>query len=724
MSADFIELWDTVVAGRWVILACALFGLLGGFAYNWYAAPRYKSDALVQVERKQQALEAAIGDIATAFGGAETTVTGEMDLIRSRFVLGRAVENLNLQFRASPLYFPFIGEPIARRYRGKGLNPSLWGLTKYSWGGEKINVTAFEVPPQLLDKEMELVAGEGGAYRLLRREQLLAEGQAGQRLEVPMEGGSLVLFVQELVAHRGQVFLLKKLNIASAVGQVRSKLDLEETGRGSYVLRLTFEGADRAKVAQTLNEIVNTYLRQNVERRSAEAENTLEFLQQQLPALKEKLDTAEAAFNEYRLSQSSIDLTKETEILLDEITNVERERARLEQQRAVLMTRFKAEHPAIREVNLQIEQLGGQLGKASGEAKKLPAMQQELLRLKRDVDVNGQLYLMLLNNAQELQLAKAGTLGNVRVVDYALPAVGAFYPKSLLIIQLGLLIGAIAGVTITIVRGILNAHLNDPTQIEQVVGLPVLATVPFSDFELRLSKASGKPGEPKVLSIKRPEDGAVESLRSLRTSLHFALLRAKNNCVMISGSAPGLGKSFVSVNLAAVLAQGGKKVILIDADMRRGRIHDYWSAQRAPGLSDYIAGAEMSAVLRDSGQENFHYMASGALPPNPSELLLSERFREMIDELCKTYDHVIIDTPPVLAVADSTIIGQSAGACLLVMKSGVHTAKEIDIALKRFEQSGVETAGVILNQVRAGGRYGYKYGYYYYQYDYSRKTEA
>jgi len=195
-------------------------------------------------------------------------------------------------------------------------------------------------------------------------------------------------------------------------------------------------------------------------------------------------------------------------------------------------------------------------------------------------------------------------------------------------------------------------------------------------------------------------------------------MEAKNNVIAISGPSPGVGKSFISVNLATVLAQSSKKVLIIDADMRKGYLQKAFNEKWENGLSDFLSGRlELKNVIKQTKVENLHLITRGQIPPNPSELLMHERFSKLIETIKEHYDIVIIDTPPILAVTDPAIVSAHAGSTLLVTRFGQNHIRELDLTRNRFEQNGIDVKGVVFNGVlkKASNAYGY-YGYYNYEY--------
>ncbi|WP_446915311.1 polysaccharide biosynthesis tyrosine autokinase, partial [Klebsiella pneumoniae] len=212
--------------------------------------------------------------------------------------------------------------------------------------------------------------------------------------------------------------------------------------------------------------------------------------------------------------------------------------------------------------------------------------------------------------------------------------------------------------------------------------------------------------------VENPADLAIEAIRGLRTSLHFAMMEARNNVLMISGASPNAGKTFVSSNLAAVIAQSGKKVLLIDTDMRKGYTHKLFNVSNDHGLSDLLSGKTTTErAVKKISPVDFDFISRGAVPPNPAELLMHQNFDKLISWASKHYDMVVLDTPPILAVTDAAIIGNYAGTTLLVARFEQNTAKELEVSIKRFEQSGVVVKGCILNGIvkKASSYYGYGY---------------
>lgn len=712
------EILATLMEYKWLIASITLAALVIGLAFTFVSKPVYRADGLLQVEEKGsgvgslKALQPLLGD--------DTTVSAEVEILGSRMVLGRVVEKLKLDLIATPKTFPLIGGTIARRYAGEAPNTPLLGLSSYAWGGEVIQVDSLDVPRSYLDEQLILTLGEAGAFSIADKDdEVVLKGTVGTRAS----SNGFSVFIAQIKARPDTRFRLIKLSAESAIADIRNKYAVKERGKKSGVLELSLVGPDAKQIELVLDEIQKVYVRQNVERRSAEAEKTLKFLDAQLPALKVQVDAAEAAYNNYRQSRGSLDLSLETQGVLKSVVEVEDAAVKLKQEREELRQRFTSEHPTVQAVDAKLARLNDRRKQFDGEVSRLPETQQTVLRLARDVEVSTKLYTELLNTAQQLKVSKAGTVGDVRVIDSAAVARQPIGAKPLAILSIAILLGLVVSlITIWLLRT-LRVVVEDPETIEAQLGLPVYATVPHSKSELALDRRLKKgEGTGELLAVKFPEDDAVESLRSLRTTLHFALLDAQQNSLLITGSSPGLGKSFISKNLGAVLAQLGKRVVIIDADMRRGHINKEFGLPRAMGVSEFVTGqATLENIIKPTSVPNLYVVTTGQIPPNPSELLMHSRFEELLKQLSEQFDNLIVDAPPVLAVSDAAIIGRHVGATLMVARAGKHPIRELEQAVKRMNQAGVQVKGFVFNDLNTD-RQRYRYGYkgYVYRYSYEK----
>ncbi len=705
---DLGKLLGILLDAKWIILVTTFLFAVGGVAVALLSTPIYKADALIQIEQKSSGgISSLVGDMGELFS-QESSATTEIEIIKSRMILGDTVDKFNLTTVAEPKYLPVIGK----------------GLTRIAGKVNQIEISRYTVPEYAQEMKHTLVVldAEKKTYQLIRGdEQVVLQGVAG---ELAKKDG-YELFVTELRSHNEQEFSLSQQSRLEAIEWLKKNLAISERGKQTGILMLSFEGENRNQISEILNHISQTYFLQNVERNSAEAEKSLTFLKGHLPDIKNSLTTAEDTLNRFRQDNESIDLGLEAKSTLDVMVKLEAQLNELTFKESEISQRFTKDHPAYRSLLDKRETLLKERERLNQQVQKLPKTQREVLRMTRDVEVNQQIYIQLLNKVQELSIIKAGTVGNVRILDEAQSYAKPVKPKKPLIVVLATLLGGMLSVALVLVKAALHRGVENPDEIEQI-GLSVYASVPKSNLQLELANKLARKKRNTDLTLlaeSNPADLSIEALRGLRTSLHFAMMEAKNNVLMISGPAPGIGKSFVSTNFAAVAAKTGQKVLLIDADMRKGYLQQCFGLNWENGLSDLLSGKVTRDVAVQSAKvENLDIITRGQVPPNPSELLMHPRFKELVDWASEHYDLVIIDTPPVLAVTDPSIVGAIAGTTLMVARFGQNTVKEIDVARSRFEQAGIEVKGVILNAIEKKASSSYGYGYYNYSYGESNKA--
>lgn len=697
---DLGKLFGILIDAKWFIIGITLLFATIGIAVALLSTPIYKADALIQIEQKSSGgISAMVGDMGDLFA-AESSATTEIEIIKSRMILGDTVDKFNLTTIATPEYLPLVGKGLAR----------INGTQNY------ISVSSFAIPRTAQGFKHHLVVtdAEKGTFDLMIEDQIVLSGVVGQTIE--MNGYHIK--VRELVAQNEDTFSISKISKLDAINRLASQLSISERGAKTGIVSLSIEGEYPERNQQILNDVVQNYFLQNVRRNSAEAEQSLNFLKDHLPEIKDKLNGSEDVLNRFRQENESIDLNLEAQSTLKVMVALEAQLNELTFKESEISQKFTQDHPAYKSLLDKRQTLLQEKARLNRQVQKLPKTQREVLRMTRDVEVNQQIYIQLLNKVQELNIIKAGTVGNVRIIDsaqsYAIPV----KPKKPLIVVLATLLGGMVAVAFVLVKTAFHRGVTSPDEIEQT-GISVYASVPKSVQQLEVANKLKRKGNKDLLLLaeENPADLSIEALRGLRTSLHFAMMEAKNNVLMISGPAPSIGKTFVSTNFAAVAAKTGQKVLLVDADMRKGYLQQCFGLTADNGLSDFLSGKiGQETVIKQTKVENLDVITRGQVPPNPSELLMHPRFVELVEKASTEYDLVIIDTPPVLAVTDPSIVGAISGTTLMVARFDQTTSKELEVARSRFEQSGVEVKGVILNAIEKKAASSYGYGYYNYAY--------
>ena len=712
-TIDLKELFFSLIAQWKLIALCVILSLVCALLYLRTTLPTYQVDALIQVENSKGASAVLSGDLSSALDQM-SPAQAEIEILRSRLVLGTVINYLHLNIIVTPTENSFWNRLLqTNTYRTVYSEKSVL----FNDNQKSLDIRYFEVPSSFLNRNL-LLSFSSGKYTLTdaTTNEVVFSAPLNQISQSQSTSGlwKVGIYTQDTF---DTTYQIRKQNLPSAVSSLLSSYQISEKGKGTGILGLTLQGTNREHITKVLNAILATYSQQNIERRTAETAQTLKFLEEQLPELKQQLDIAEREFNNFREQYNTVDVTQESNLYISQSINLETTKAALEQQIAETSAKYTNEHPAMQQMNAQLTAINKKINELDGTLRRLPELQRQYLQLFREVEVKQQLYMALLNSYQQLRIVKAGEIGNIRIVDNAVEPLAPIKPQKMRIIVISLFIGAFIGLLLALLRNMLRSGVKDSTQIENELDLPVYATVPRSPVQESRIKILKKKKHIPILAVKNSDDIAIESLRSMRTAIHFALSSTKNNIIMVSGPAPEVGKSFISTNLATILAQSQKRVLVIDADLRRGYLHKYFNLPTQPGLAEYLYGqADLSQVVKATEVAGLDVIARGKTPANPSELLSTAQFTAMLNQLSEQYDHILIDTPPILAVTDGIIISQHAGVNLVIARYAKTQMKELELTLNRFEQAGVNVNGIILNDIQrssAGYGYGYNYAYAY-----------
>jgi len=711
---------DILIDRKWLVAAVTGLSLALGVAYALVSTPIYQSNLLIQVEDAAPDAKGFLGEASSLFD-VKTPATGEIQVIRSRMVLGAAVDQTRAYIDAKPRYLPVLGTWLARRSEGLS-DPGFFGIGGYVNGNESIGVTRFNVPPEFEDDEPFMVTAQGEGKYTLTHESLdrPLTGTVGQPLHQVLEDGAIDLLIDKLEGKSGAQFVVSRASQLRTVEDLQKRLMLGEQGKQSNVINVALEDSDREWLSRILNAIGEQYVQQNVERKAAEAQKTLLFLDEQLPVFKRQLEASEDAYTHFRNKNGTVAFDEEAKGVLTQTIELQTKLLEAQQKRRELVAHFADANLRVKTIDGQIAAIEKEIGGLNARVSRMPTLQQDALRLERDVRVNSGLYQSLQNNALQLRLVKEGKTGNVRLLDKAVKPKKPVKPQKSLIVALALVLGLFAGTALALVRSWLFRGIQDPQEIESHTGLSVYSVVPYTPEQVDLDRsiAAGAKGI-QLLAVTHPDNPSIEALRSLRIALQFATLETGNNRVLITGATPGIGKSFVSGNFAAIMAHAGKRVLLVDADMRKGHLNKQFGLPRENGLSELLAG-DLSAqqAIRSQVLPNLDILTTGKLPSNPADMLMSESFVRLLDMVSAQYELVVIDTPPVLVAADTAAVAPYMGAVLLVARADQTQLGELNESAKRLAHGGKAVSGVIFNGIdltrRHYGSQGYRYGGYRY----------
>ncbi|MCG6759138.1 polysaccharide biosynthesis tyrosine autokinase [Klebsiella pneumoniae] len=702
---DLGRLLGELVDHRKLIIAVTSLFTLCALIYALFATPIYQADALIQVEQKQA--NAILSNLSQMLPDSQPQSEPEIALLKSRMILGKTVDDLNLQAVIKPKYFPIFGRGW-QRLSGKK-DGELVVSRLYLPTSEDIDVPKVELTVK--DNEHFVVKGDDFTFN----------GKVGELLD----DKGISIKVDKIDAEPGSKFTISYITRLEAITKLQEVLSVADQGKDTGILVLSITGDNPELITNIIDSISNNYLSQNIARQAAQDAKSLEFLSNQLPKVRNDLDVAEDKLNEYRRKNDSVDLSLEAKSVLEQIVNVDNQLNDLTFRESEISQLYTKEHPNYKALMEKRKTLQEEKAKLNKRVSVMPETQQEILRLSRDVESGRAVYMQLLNRQQELNIAKSSAIGNVRIIDNAVAQTKPVKPKKIVIILIGFIFGSVVAIGIVLLRVFLRRGIESPEQLEEL-GINVYASIPVSEAFANnaVKKASWKNKNYDIkqafLAVENPADLAIEAIRGLRTSLHFAMMESRNNILMISGASPNAGKTFVSTNLAAVIAQSGKKVLFIDTDMRKGYTHNLFNVENTKGLSDILSGKmTVERAIQPLSMAGFDFIARGAVPPNPAELLMHKNFDALLSWASQNYEIVVLDSPPILAVTDAAIIGNYVGTTLLVARFEQNTAKEIEVSVRRFEQSGVIVKGCILNGIIKKASSYYSYGYNHYGYTYT-----
>jgi tyrosine-protein kinase Etk/Wzc len=698
-----------LIQERWVVLGVAAAVLAAAVAYLLLATPMYRASVLVQIGSRTRGIAGM--DEPRQPVGDSTPAETEMEIIRSRTLARSVVDACGLDVVAEPRRLPLLGGAVARRHEGESPAQAVLGLSRFGWGGERIEVRRLDVSDGLLDVRLTLTALGDGRYRV--EDGLgahLTDGEVGMPAAGKTRSGTVGLLVTELAARRGTQFHATKRRREAVVDELQGSLSVNERGKKSGVLALSMAGRDPDRITRVLNALADAYVRQNDERRSGEAARDLELLESQLPAVRSNLEEARAALRSFQVRRGMVDLTAETSSVLERAVELDRTLRELEMQRVEARQQFTESHPVLATLNEKVREVRTARAAIEARIRGLPAAENEWARLQWDLKSASEFHAMLLNKVKEQRLVSSGVAGDARIIDQATVPDRPESPRKVSVVIVASLLGVAAGIAAALARRAFARGAEDPEEIEAQTGLPVYAVILHSQLQSSVSRDDdrSRPRRRPILAAMDPGDVAIEDLRGLRTSLQFAQVEPGNNIVAIGGPCARVGKSFVCANLAYVLASAERRVLLLDGDLRRGRLHAHFGVRRRPGVTEVLTGSiPITVAIQGTDNPHLDILATGRIPPDPAELLGGRAFEQLLTWASVNYGFVVVDTPPVLAVTDPTLVARLSGVNLLVLRAGQHSIREIALAVKRYAQSGVKVQGAVLNDVQvAHGRYG------------------
>jgi tyrosine-protein kinase Etk/Wzc len=569
---------------------------------------------------------------------------------------------------------------------------------------------------------------------------------------------------------------------AQMANQYRSKLSIAPIEEEATVVTLSTSGPVPQMESDYLNKLMNEYLAQGLEVKNQTAEKTIAFIDLQIGSISDSLNKVENSLENFRLSNRLIDLSREGVdiqnrlesygnersvlrlqkqyyLYLQEyvssknetgdivspgamgVTNGSLERlvaelAALQQQKSKLKVNISEDLPAVtlidngindvkaliaeniksslQNIENTIKDSDHRISLVEAELNKLPGTERRLITIQRKFDLNNTVYNYLLEKKAETGIARASTVSDNRIIDYAEPYnSGMISPKSRQNYVMALVLGLLIPAILILLIDYLNNKVIDKKDIEKGTRAPVIGFIGHNGLKTEIP-VSEKPGST-----------LAESFRSVRTNLKYFIKELQNPVISVSSTISSEGKTFISANLAAIIASNGKKVLLIGLDLRKPRIHKIFRLNNENGISNYLIGQEkFENIVLKTEIENLWYVPSGPIPPNPAELIDSQAMTEFIIEARKQFDYIIIDTPPVALVTDALLVSPLTDFYLFVVRQHYTSKNTLNLIEELHKNENIKSIGIVINDIRLTGYYGYglRYGYslgYGYNYGYN-----
>ena len=717
---DLSDLLAQLFARKWLIVGLVLLGGLIGLVIGQLGPNEYRATSVVQIEKRSNGVvlpEELIGNLLSGGDQARgSSFETEIHVIRSRLILGPVVEELWINARVQPVRAPIIGDFLARRSI-----PLLGSLLSdaYQRPGESISLNQLRVSEDLMGAPISLRVTGFDSFEITAPDSTAVTGRVGTLVTL---GDDIQLQVISLNAAKGREYQIFAEPLRNGVARLRAGLSVSER-RSTGIIDFGFTSSDPTLSLIAANTVVESYRTQNLQRRSAEIDQSIGFIESKIPEVQLELEAASTALSTYRESQENLELSLGTQELLDQLVKIQARLEELEFQEQQLAQRLTPNHPDYQSLLAERTQLQSRRDNLRADLQDVPAAEQEFARLQERMVSARELERQLIARAEQLRVLRASAVGNIRVLEPA--EVARLVGPNRKMPALGGLFGGLAfGILLVFGLNFLRRGIEDAREVEEL-GLSVLGSVN------KVPKLTGaKNGIPAYALVRHePSNVAVEAFRGLRTGMRFTLAARSAKTIMITSCAPADGKSFVSLNLAMINATLGTRVLLIDADMRRGKLgRNFGVTSKQAGLAQVLVGeADLLAATHTDPKTGLDFIGTGSRPPNPAELLESTSFSDLLSVLSEKYDLIIVDAPPILAVTDAAIIGQKTDITLMLVRHLVTTKPQLQSALKGLELAGITPAGAIINQYDMNksryGQYSTSYGYHYGAYNYNYSTE-
>lgn len=741
------EVLDLLYRGKWIILVTFLLITAGVAIYTFSLTPEYEASALLLVHPREKtsiedALEFSSGGV---FARDDRSLANELVVLRNSLNIARNVSRRLLEMRTVPgtmQPLSIIGsveewqpevEDVARRLQWRYINIQPEGRDV-----DVIRVTATSTVPQeaallanLYSEEYVKLTQDASRSRLSASREFLEQQEEMRRDELRQieaqvedymsregavaldsEGEMLVTQISELESQRDAARIELQMRQASL-----QSLEKELAQIHPQLAQRVASGVEREihaaqqKVAELEATRQQIYLR-NPDLRSEENEAQLRSINSQIAQLRQQIDVLARQYVDEVLAVGGIDLSVEGGGL---------------QHVSDLNRQVVADRIAISGLLAKIDVMERRLSEQEVKLRNLPEQAIQLAQLQRARQSAERMYTNVVEKLQEVRIAEQSELGYADVIREALVPAKPVRPNKERNILVGALLALMLGVGLAALRKGLDNRVYTPEDLrhqgESVVGIiPDMARMVREDFDGQAKvELDGKMLSTSLVTLLNPMANIAESYRHLRTNIQFSRPDAVVQTILVTSANPGEGKTVTAANLGVVMAQSGRRTLIVDCDVRRPNIHEQMGVPREPGLVQLLfSSGDVDLKSLETGVDDLYVLPAGRSVPNPAELIGSKRMRELLDEFKGHFDVVIVDSPPVLVATDAVLLSTQCDATLLVVAAASTKKHELAHAREALDGVGAKVVGGVLNGFDATMAYGYGYKYSYYYKYYSR----
>lgn len=757
-GTDLKEFFSIVRRYRYMIVSITLLALIAASVYAYFAPRMYKSTSLIEINTEGKHAQPDILSLAT--GSAGSSIENEIEIIQSRKIILDALKNLSLgtryftveKYKTKELYknSPFIVSADMLTDNAKRSTFQLYPVSEDSF--------KLVIKPSLKEKITSFVM----SYFNIGSEQdrpIVYEKthKYGEQIETPW----FSIVVQKIFEPKNDKYFFRIRPNDEMKNFIMNKLRVNAISPKASMVTVSFEDRVALRAKDVLDAVIDAYINETLKLKTESEEKKLKFIDSQLASISKTLQASASRLQQYKATHVVTSVGEKATLTAEKLSELQSQLYEIDMRlgvlqnilqfiqthedikgididlaqqlsptinalilkiqeanelRSSLLTEFTELHPdvvkvtkklrslrvsliealksGIRSLENRKQRLLGIIDENEQKLKQLPEQERQLARLTRSFMVNEKIYSYLLQKRAETAIAASSTLPRARVVDEPYVPERPFKPVVQLIIIIGALLGLMLSLAIAMFRHKLDNTIKSSKDLEKLTHLPLYGAIPFLSGRKNLSTFH-------------------EALRVVRTNLEFLQNTGKSKLVTITSTIPKEGKTTISTELSKIIAKSGKRVIIVDLDMRQSKVHKMFNLPNKEGLSTLLAGKNtLKEVIQKTNEDNLYVITSGPKPPDPSELLMSEEFKKLIEKLLNEYDYVLLDSPPIGLVTDAMIAMRMSDINLVVVRAE-YSKRDFIKNINRFAEEHKIKVGIILNGLKVSankGAYGYGYG--------------